>query len=298
LKIALTGDWGTGIWNDHGQPQCPSQAVLQQIQAASPDVVIHLGDVYYAGTQGFPYEEENNLVNLWPNFKYSFTLNSNHEMYDGGNGYFKVALPSKKFANNKSYFSIEFEDWLILGLDSAYYDPSLLYMDGALVDSNQIGFIKSFDLTGKKVMVLTHHNAITTDGQRKMGLWDNVVNALGRAPDYWYWGHIHNGIVYSPSSVAGSKTKVRCLGHGALPFGNGYALHDRSGNPIPQVLYYSHEPLPNPNHISQLDNRVLNGYAVLTLAADSITEIFYDQNGVSRFTQSEKFDQVRLPMPA
>jgi hypothetical protein len=301
IKIALTGDWGTGVWNDQNLPQCPSQAVLEQIQSANPDVVIHLGDVYYAGTECSlitPHEEADNLVNLWPNFEYSFTLNSNHEMYGGGNGYFNVAMPSQKFANTKSFFSIEFQDWLILGLDSAYYDPSMLYMNGAVVDSNQINFIKSFDLTGKKVMVLTHHNAITTDGQQKMSLWNDVSNALGRPPDYWYWGHVHNGIVYSSNSAAGSTTKARCLGHGALPFGNAYALHDNSGNPIPQVLYYTHDPVPNPNHNPQLDNRVLNGYAVLTLTANSITEDFYDQDGVKKFTQSEQLEEPRLSRSA
>ena len=148
-------------------PSCPSEFVMQQIQKASPNVVIHLGDVYDAGTQSGtlglgPGEEASNFVDLWPNFPYSFTLNSNHEMYNGGNGYFNVALASEKFAsqNKTSYFAIEFNDWLIFGLDSAYYDPSVLYMSRALVDQDQIGFIQSFDLTGKKVIVLTHHNGV------------------------------------------------------------------------------------------------------------------------------------------
>lgn len=62
----------------------------------------------------------------------------------------------------------------------------MLYKNGEVVDSNQIDFIKSFDITGKQVVVLTHHNAITADGQLKMSLWDNVSNALGRPPDYCY----------------------------------------------------------------------------------------------------------------
>lgn len=283
LAIALTGDWGTGEWKDGSAPSCPSEFVMQQIQKASPNVVIHLGDVYYAGTQSGtlglgPGEEASNFVDLWPNFPYSFTLNSNHEMYNGGNGYFNVALASEKFAsqNKTSYFAIEFNDWLIFGLDSAYYDPSVLYMNGALVDQDQIGFIQSFDLTGKKVIVLTHHNGLTTDGQSQTGLWNNVVSALGQAPDYWYWGHVHDGIVYSSSSAAGSLTNARCTGHGALPFGNAYALN-QSGSPIPEVLYYAHTPMPNPN--VQQQNRVLNGYTVLTLTANSIVENFYDETG-------------------
>ena len=284
LKIAIVGDWGTGLWADGSAAQCPSQAVMQHVQAANPDVVIHLGDVYYAGTaQGVlglgSGEEIDRLVNVWPQFPLSFTLNSNHEMYDGGNGYFTKALTSPKFSAQRgtSYFAVEFGNWILFGLDSAYYDPSPLYMAGALNDANQIAFIKSFNLTGKQIMVVTHHNGLTTDGQAKTGLWNQVVTALGRAPDYWYWGHVHDGVVYSAQAASGSATGARCCGHSALPFGNAYSLHDASGNPIPQVLYYAHTPMSNPD--PQQANRVLNGYAIVTLTQTSITEAFYDQSG-------------------
>jgi calcineurin-like phosphoesterase family protein len=41
-KIAIMGDWGTGAQ--------PAISVLKQIAAAKPDIVIHLGDIYYSGT--------------------------------------------------------------------------------------------------------------------------------------------------------------------------------------------------------------------------------------------------------
>lgn len=287
LKIALTGDWGTGVWSDGSEKYCPSQLVIQQIQAASPDVAIHLGDVYYAGTQdgvlGFGKgEEAKKFVDQWGIFPNNFTLNSNHEMYDGGNGYFKVALAAKPFLpqNNTSYFAIEYGKWLIFGLDSAFYDTSPMYMYGALTDPNQIKFIKSFDLTGKTVIVMTHHNGLTTDGTAQTALWTDVVSALGRAPDYWYWGHVHNGIVYSSLSAAGAATQARCVGHGALPFGNAYELNN-AGTPIPEVLYYSHTPMQNPD--PQQAKRVLNGYAILTLGAGTLLEEFFDETGVRQW---------------
>jgi calcineurin-like phosphoesterase family protein len=284
LKIAIVGDWGTGVWQDGSAVACPSAAVMAQIQAANPDVVIHLGDVYYAGTaEGvfgvLPGEETENLVDAWPDFPLSFTLNSNHEMYNGANGYFTKALTSAKFSkqNGTSYFALEYNDWILFGLDSSYYDPSPLYMQGALTDSNQIAFLQSFNLANKRIVVMTHHNGLRTDGQVQMGLWNQVVSALGRAPDYWYWGHVHNGIVYSAQSASGANTSGRCCGHGALPFGNAYELHDSEGNPVPQVDYYAHTPMSNPD--TQQTNRVLNGYAIVTLTATSISEAFYDQSG-------------------
>ena len=55
-----------------------------------PHLTIHLGDVYYAGTET---EEQQLLVNLWPSGSMgALALNSNHEMYSGGTPYFNVAL--------------------------------------------------------------------------------------------------------------------------------------------------------------------------------------------------------------
>src|SRR6185295_12171380 len=53
-RIAVVGDWGGG--ND------AARLIAQQIKAHNPDHVIHLGDVYYAGTE----EEVNDrFLTLW-----------------------------------------------------------------------------------------------------------------------------------------------------------------------------------------------------------------------------------------
>jgi hypothetical protein len=41
-KVALVGDWGTGAQ--------PAFQILKHIAASEPDVLIHLGDIYYSGT--------------------------------------------------------------------------------------------------------------------------------------------------------------------------------------------------------------------------------------------------------
>ena len=51
------------------------------------------------------------------------------------------------------------------------------------------------------------------------GLWKQAAAVLNGNPAYWYWGHVHNGIVYAPRASPGN-TLSRCLGHAALPFGN------------------------------------------------------------------------------
>jgi len=54
---------------------------------ASCDYIVHLGDVYYAGTELAPPpgEEMQHFLQMWPAMPpgRSFTLNSNREMYGG-----------------------------------------------------------------------------------------------------------------------------------------------------------------------------------------------------------------------
>jgi hypothetical protein len=296
VKIAVVGDWGTGVWQD-GASTCPAMQVREQITMLQPDYTIHLGDVYYAGTQygllDAPGEEVTNFVNLWQPgsapMAATFTLNSNHEMYDGANGYFGRALAAPQFIGQRrtSYFAIQGDSWVIIGLDSAYYTTSPFVMEGALTDQDQLGFIKTLDTTNKTVIVMTHHNGLTADGTAQLPLWGQVAAALGgdaqaRPPDFWYWGHIHNGIVYSDQSAAGAATKVRCAGHGALPFGSASALQ-QNGSPVASVTYFADTPLPNPD--PDQVNRVLNGFVLLTICPDAITEQFYDQLGHIAWSQ-------------
>lgn len=299
LTIALTGDWGSGHWQD-GAFTSPSQQVMEQIELLKPNLTIHLGDVYYAGTETsadggimFPGEEVNNFTSLWKQgtLGKSFTLNSNHEMYSGANGYFKDALNADHKSGHSdlfeaqtctSYFAITFKDWIIFGLDSAYYDQSTLIMHGAISDAKHTQQAKFIHDTLQNnpqctsVMILTHHTALKTDGSKVNDpLWTQVTQAVscvtGKNPDVWYFGHVHNGIVYSPSS-AGTSTKCRCVGHGALPFGSAYGLDNNTN-----VTYYANTPLPNGDE--QQKNRVLNGFAFLTLGKGTIQETFYDQEG-------------------
>ena len=277
LKIALVGDWGTGVWDDEGLV-CPAVQVMEQIARLKPDITIHLGDVYYSGTTG--EEQENYLANWLSPSPYNFSLNSNHEMYDGGNGYFSVLLQDPRFAAQAgtSYFSIETDGFVILGLDTAYYDTSSLLLDGALTDAAQQQFIANTNTSGKKIMVLTHHNGLPLDGSAPTTpLWSQVMASLApRVPDYWYWGHLHSGIAYS-STAYGDKTRARCLGHGALPTSVPGDLM-RGGKLLPSVEYLANTPLQSTN--PDQGNRVMNGFALLTLNGSTIREEFYNQAGV------------------
>lgn len=295
VKIALVGDWGTGPWTD-GMIAYPALQVMNQVKQLSPDYTVHLGDVYYAGTAGFGSDEElSNFVNLWAaGSRGSFMLNSNHEMYSGAQGYFGKGLKAAPFAAQQetSYFALQSDKWVIVGLDSAYYDKSSLFMNGALTDENQINFLSRLVTAGKKVILLTHHNPTNIEGTAANELWNQVTSALKRAPDYWYWGHVHNAIVYSDKSFAAQQhTRARCAGSGAIPFGVAYGLQNPDGSNKPTVEYFAREMMAESysNTDAQQSNRVLNGFAFLTITSESIKEEFIDQTGTVRWALTTPF---------
>lgn len=269
VVLAIAGDWGTGSFDSHA----PAVAVANQMQLAQADFTIHLGDVYYAGTN----TEENVDMAGWPQGKHgSFTLNSNHEMYSGAHGYFDELSKRFPMQQNTSYFALYNDDWLVFGLDSAYASDALnLYMDGVL-NQEQIGWMQGLmrDLkVPRKLMVFSHHPGFDIGGSNKTALYRQVCDALGREPDYWYWGHLHNGICYA----AQGGLHARCAGHGAIPYGDARELDGQ-----PQVLWSERQRAGDEDY----PERVLNGYVKVRLAGKDICEEFIGEDGTVRWTSS------------
>ncbi|WP_405126883.1 hypothetical protein ACEPM2_19655 (plasmid) [Ralstonia pseudosolanacearum] len=132
VSLAIAGDWGTG----DGIAGKVAKAMGQR----PADYTIHLGDVYYAGANA----DEGRDLSAWPAGTLGqFTLNSNHEMYSGAVGYFRELAQRFPLQNGTSYFSLQNDHWLIVGLDTAYYaDEMNLYMDGALVSCSVVNWSK------------------------------------------------------------------------------------------------------------------------------------------------------------
>lgn len=280
VRIAVIGDWGSGKYRLAGLPGSdgPACAVMDTLGSLPqpPDYIIHLGDTYYTGTgmnrspEGEEIDNLLEILKLYPKIARSgncFTLNSNHEMYGGAHGYY-AALFNPLFSRQKgcSYFALEFGDWIIAGLDSAYFTPSALYMDGGLGRRGkdpQYDFlqqIKAAQAAGRKVILMSHHPGVTPDGRKFTRLWTDV----GFSPDYWYWGHLHLGIFYNAKAC--STTRCRCIGHSSMPF----AVPPRMEHCKDYVDWYSKTPLASGT------NRAKNGFALLTLSEKGITEEVYD----------------------
>ncbi|MCY2964200.1 MAG: metallophosphoesterase, partial [Planctomycetota bacterium] len=108
-KIALFGDWGTGTSD--------AITLLQQIKGFKPDILMHLGDIYYSGTKD---EVQERFLNVIKSVYSSgsppcFSLAGNHDMYSGGEGYYFLV---DQLGQKASYFAIQNADWLFIGMDT------------------------------------------------------------------------------------------------------------------------------------------------------------------------------------
>ena len=284
--IALLGDWGG--WNG------PAQSIVAA--AKSCDYLIHLGDVYYAGTNGSlvldPYEIDH-FTKVWPGVAgHSFALNSNHDMYAHATGYSETTLTAPPFVpQGGNCFALYNEAFRIVGLDTAYYAPDNTindfpgYMIGSLgpAQGPQMQFLQNQinQLTaGQRLVLLTHHNGLNLNGSvplqtdQAYTLWQQVTQAVTQLPAaanknvLWYFGHVHVGAVYTPQGVGGVTIHTRCCGHSCIPWGIATELQG------PNVVWFEQQVLgPGPNYF------VTNGYATLALNGTLGTEAFHNQTG-------------------
>ncbi len=290
LKIYLLGDWGG---NNAAARDC-----ARQVTPGSEDLVIHLGDVYYAGTNQNgriekDYQKEH-FLKPWPGpAGRSFALNSNHDMYAHATGYFNTTLKSSLFQAQAgcSYFALYNDSYRIVGLDSAYYDKDQSgWPDGFMIgDIGPIGpgtqaqFLSDqaslAQHAGAELIILSHHTGLTFDGSERSVFGTQVMQQIapynGRVT--WYWGHVHIGAVYKTYK---DETPVflhgRCCGHSCIPWGVATDLN------APNVEWYEKKVEgPGVNYF------VANGFATLTLGiGGSLTEAFYRQDGSLSWSKS------------
>lgn len=286
IKIAVLGDWGTGSM-DAGGGYDPALSVRDTIVELQPDIIVHLGDVYYAGTEDrLPAgEEQQFLIDLWP-AGYggkSYTLNSNHEMCGGANGYFNIALgragASTPFESQggRSFFALSLGDYAVVGLDSAYFDPSPMYIRGALgnradaMADEQYRFLEKTAKNHKHVILMSHHTGMTPDGVGTMPMWNDVAKVVDTKKIHsWIWGHIHAGIAYGSGSLLGRQgIRAYCVGHSAIPIGAPWGM--QTGNSV--VDWVAQTPVGG----TAYSNRVRNGFAMLTIDQEDASVAFYDE---------------------
>jgi hypothetical protein len=202
LRLAMMADWGTGLY---GAPVC-AQSIERDPKPF--DVLLHLGDVYYSGTQK---EVQTRFLEKWPKRPdaLSRACNANHEMYTGGEGYFRVLLPA--FGQPASCFALQNDDWLLVGLDSAYTDHDFA--------GDQMTWLEPLinGAANRKTILFTHHQPYSLFDSQGPKLVAKLGRLLTERKIFaWYWGHEHRCVLYDAHPAWGLHG--RCIGHGGYPY--------------------------------------------------------------------------------
>lgn len=203
LRVAIAADWGTGLY---GAPKI-AETIRKMAGQRKFDLAMHLGDVYYSGTEK---EVDARFLKAWPTDAATMNraLNGNHEMYSGGVGYFKLILPA--FKQESSYFALQNEHWLLVGLDTAYVDHD--------IDNKQVAWLNLIvNQAGARKLVLFSHqqpfSRLDSQGPKLQKVLKRLLD--DRRITAWYWGHEHECVIYDPHPVWGLLG--RCLGNGGIP---------------------------------------------------------------------------------
>jgi hypothetical protein len=277
LRLAMIADWGTGLY---GAPVC-ARSIERDPNPI--DLLLHLGDVYYSGTQN---EVRTRFLNVWPKRAgaVSRACNANHEMYTGGEGYFRQILPA--FNQPASYFALQNDHWLLVGLDSAYIDHDLAGDQVAWLD----GIVQRAG--DRRVVLFSHHQPYSLLDSQGPKLVAKLGHLLGRKRIFaWYWGHEHRCVLYDrhPSwDLYG-----RCIGHGgypyfregtsALPLAEGTAWRRlETKNLVPGGLILD---APNRYVTGEEEKYGANGYLTLEFDDTHLNESVYDPDGTLLRTQ-------------
>ena len=283
-RIGLLGDWGTGLY---GAPKI-AEAILKDPNPFA--MLIHLGDIYYAGTES---ETRERFLTPWPMRRAAINraLNGNHEMYSGGRFYFEQILPA--FQQDASYFFHQNQDWTIVGLDVAHTDHA--------IDWEQVRWLKGVldQAAERKVILFSHHQLFSYYDAQGVKLWGNKSFAeilRSKRIFAWYWGHEHRCAIYlEPDGESG--VWGRCIGHGgmpqsrkkthALPKAIGFDIADWRQAPAKVDLNGSRVAPPslvlegrNPDIPGEEDKFTPHGYAILTLDGPHALEQVLDSSGV------------------
>ncbi|HEX4577728.1 MAG TPA: metallophosphoesterase [Edaphobacter sp.] len=277
-KIAIIGDWGTG--------DAVAINLLNQIAAFKPDILLHLGDVYYSGTQS---EATDNFIAICRQILGSsiplYSLCGNHDMYSGGDGYYWLI---DHIGQQSSYFSLQNDHWQFLAMDTGHndHDPltiatnmtSLVNIPGWSEANWHLNKIQQAG--NRRIALFSHHQlfspfaSVGNVGSQQYAynpyLFSNFQSVLSKV-DIWFWGHEHTLALYDPYM---GLVRGRCVGASAVPV----FTDQQQYAPAIGLYTYQNAPLPtwNPSAILASNGTDYNNaFAIMTLNDATATVNYY-----------------------
>jgi len=282
-RVMMLSDWGSGMYG------APVGAKSIERANPAPHVVLHLGDVYYSGTET---EVRERFLQFFPNVPGALrrALNSNHEMYSGGYGYFDLTLPT--FGQRASYFALENERWVLVGLDTGYAEGTFAEDQVVWLD----GLLRRAQRKNQKVILTSHHQPYSLLGSQGPKLVGAIQEWLsGKQIFAWYWGHEHRCVLHAQHPAWGMYG--RCIGHSGFPYFRDQLSHLKTFRTNPDgTRWYQAEGAngvpgalildgPNPYLTGHENEYGPHGYVGIELRDDSLVETVYGADGTVQLQQ-------------
>ncbi len=293
LTVGLLGDWGSGA-------EVAVSLLDKMVEIADPDLIIHVGDVYYAGTRREYRHNFNGPLNQVRTRNRPipvYNLPGNHDYYSGGKAFYQATselneqpyAPAGTPIQNTSYFCLRNDGWQLQGMDTGYHDHDYFRVKTELTrlrESEAAWHQQMIESAGDRKIILLSHNQLFS-AFSQLGTEKSGTAVAGNYNKYlyqvfgphieaqkitaWFWGHEHLLEVYD--SYLGLD-KGRCVGHSAFPQvieGHYQVEHDQ----VPLL------PDPaNPSTFIKLgtsDEVYNHGFAVLELGAGQRGRALYYQ---------------------
>jgi len=220
-KIALIADAGT-----HDEHQ---ESVLQAILQKRADIIIHLGDIYYAGNEA----EMDEFWSYFPKVFQKqippvFSIPGNHEyLTNGGRAFFQRLLPRlgdqtrSHFKQTHSFFCLRFPGLQIIALDTGLKSTTLDHNPNIpsktyLTEKQEKWLLAKLNQCKDPTILLSHHQPFSTlwNGQHSR-LWEQFEPIFDANPHIimWLWGHEHKLLIYN-LKWGKHGARGRCFGNG------------------------------------------------------------------------------------
>jgi hypothetical protein len=292
-RIVIVGDWGTGIPRAQQVAKFMAEEVSEALAHGREAHVVHLGDIYYSGTE----EEVRRHVlaaSMWPVTSKqasagvtSWSLNGNHDMYGGGFGYFETLLGDGRFLSQRSrdgrptsFFRLRSPSWDFLALDTSWSENLLSTGFVGVLEDPQLDFAERVaGESERKLMLLSHHQPISVYDTEDLGPFLPKklapVLANGRTTA-WLWGHEHRCMGFEEHLHV---MFPRCIGHGGVPV----LMEHRPDEPVPRPGLWEERGFSD----YRGDHWGRMGFVVLDLDGERIGVRYRDEEGTT--TRDEAF---------
>lgn len=224
IRVAVFGDFGTG--------RGPQHWIARQMLEWRPALAIHLGDIYYAGT------ENDVRLNMWKVLRDLhqacpvWMIPGDHERFtDGGKPLLDyidgLRESSGDYAGAKgeqegTYFSLSNEHFQLIGLDGNSYLWNRLPKDqpnavGDYAPFRQRSWLQEVLDARPQVQNLIFSQAPPHSENRASKVFGRQVDAITRGKDVrgWFFGDIHHAAWWKATQEY-PYTSVLC-GHGGIP---------------------------------------------------------------------------------